>query len=445
MAELLRRGQKIQTTNLGVAIEVDQFLGAGTQGEVYRATMGKNAIALKWFFPEYIAQDRRLQERLLKAIQAGAPSNRFLWPMGLASLQGNPSFGYVMPLRRSNFKGIVDLLKKKINLSFRGLATAGFETSHSYFQLHSKGFCYRDINWGNIFLDPQSGEVCICDNDNVDVDGRPGPIAGTQSFMAPEIVRGEKLPSTQTDLHSLAVLLFLMFFIHHPLHGKLEQGIHCFNPAAMKKLYGTHPVFIFDPSNQTNRPVPGEQDNPIIFWGIYPAFLKNRFVEAFSKGLYDPNSRVGETVWRGDMIRLRDSIFYCSHCGQENFYDRETMIAQHKPIPCWNCKKEVTFPPRIRFGDVKKRNPKVVMLNYKTQLFPHHIDEKKMYDFSKPVAEVVQHPTEPNRWGLRNLSKEKWVLALADGTMKDVPPGKTAPFIKGIKIHFGKVEGEIQA
>ena len=37
--------------------------------------------------------------------------------------------------------------------------------------------------------------------------------------MAPEIVRGEALPSTATDLYSLSVLLFYLLMVSHPLEG----------------------------------------------------------------------------------------------------------------------------------------------------------------------------------------------------------------------------------
>jgi serine/threonine protein kinase len=50
----------------------------------------------------------------------------------------------------------------------------------------------------------------IADNDNVSVDGAGVlGVLGTPRFMAPEIVRGETVPSTQTDLFSLSVLIFI--------------------------------------------------------------------------------------------------------------------------------------------------------------------------------------------------------------------------------------------
>jgi serine/threonine protein kinase len=45
-------------------------------------------------------------------------------------------------------------------------------------------------------------------------------IRGTDRFMAPEIVRGEALPSVKTDPYSLSVLLFYLLMVHHPLAGR---------------------------------------------------------------------------------------------------------------------------------------------------------------------------------------------------------------------------------
>jgi eukaryotic-like serine/threonine-protein kinase len=45
-------------------------------------------------------------------------------------------------------------------------------------------------------------------------------------FMAPEIIRGEALRSTLTDLHSLAVFLFYLFVRGHPLEGASADFTH---------------------------------------------------------------------------------------------------------------------------------------------------------------------------------------------------------------------------
>jgi hypothetical protein len=84
------------------------------------------------------------------------------------------------------------------------------------------------------------------------------------------------------------------------------------------------------------------------------------------------------------------------------------------------------------------------MLNYNTKLYPHHLDPDKKYDFSQAVAEVVQHPQNPSIWGLRNLTGEKWVITTDDGGIKDVAPTRSLTLSAGVKISFGKQEGEIR-
>ena len=230
-----------------------------------------------------------------------------------------------------------------------------------------------------------------------------------------------------------------MLLTHHPLEGEKEQAIHCFDLPAMTKLYGTEPLFIFDPEDMSNYPVPGEQDNPLVFWPIYPQFLKDLFTKAFTEGIRDPqNGRVRENEWRSAMIKLRDSIIYCPHCGAENFYDVHLLKEQRKLNPCWSCQKELQVPPRIRIGK------NVVMLNHDTKLFSHHVDDQKKYDFSTPIAEVTRHPTKPNLWGLKNLSEEKWVVTTADNSVKEVEQGRSVTLAVGTKINFGKDQGEIR-
>jgi serine/threonine protein kinase len=258
--------------------------------------------------------------------------------------------------------------------------------------------------------------------------------------MAPEIVRGEALPSTKTDRFSLAVLLFYMFMFSHPLEGRKEYDIHVLDAAAMTRLYGLEPVFIFDPADHSNEPVKGFHDNALIFWNIYPQFLRDLFTRSFTVGLKDPvNGRVLENEWRAGMVRLRDSIFYCPHCDQQNFYDVEALKKNGgKPPLCWNCKKEVKLPFRLRIND------NIIMLNRDTRLYPHHIDNQAKYDFSYPVAEVTRHPTDPNLWGLKNLTQEKWIFIKPDGSKMEVETGRNAPLTIGAKINFGRVEGEVR-
>jgi serine/threonine protein kinase len=438
MSQILEAGQKVRTESSGMSCEVLKFLGGGGQGEVYAARVGGKPVALKWYYPASATAEQRRALETLAAM--GTPSPKFLWPVELASASGVSDYGYIMSLREARYKSIVDMMKRRIEPSFRALATVGLELSHSFLQLHARGLCYRDISFGNAFFDPATGEVLICDNDNVTVDSQAkSAVYGTPRFMAPEIVRGETVPSSQTDLFSLSVLLFYMFMMHHPLEGKKELAIKCLDLPAMKKLYGTEPLFIFDPEDDANAPDPVHQKNALVFWAIYPKFLRDLFTRAFTEGIRDPlHGRVRESNWRASMVRLRDSIIYCGHCKAENFYDREAMAsANGVPGSCWACRRRLHLPPRIRIARDE------VMLNHDAHLFPHHVDDERKYDFTQPLAEVTRHPSEPDVWGLRNLSRQNWSATTGRGEVKDVGPGRSVTLAVGTRINFGRTEGEI--
>ena len=437
MGNLLEDGQRFNVDS--VEGTVVRLLGGGGQGEVYKAELGGREVALKWYYqPSASSEQRRMIEDL---VDRPPPDDRFLWPSGLAEADGVPGFGYVMRLRPPEFKGIEDLLLQREPLpTFRALATASFQLADSYWQLHVKGLCYRDLSEGNAFFDPVSGNVLICDNDNVAVNGAThAGVNGTQRFMAPEIVRGEAKPSADTDRYSLGVLLFYMLFVHHPLEGAKECNIRVMDPPAMQKLYGREPVYIFDPKDDSNRPVPGVHDNATAYWNVYPNALKRLFEHHFTEGLHNPAKRVRETQWREAFASLADSIVYCA-CGVENFYDRDTVQRGEEPT-CWRCAKPLQMPPRMR---IEGRG--VVMLNHDTKLFPHHVGGSSgTYDFSAPLAEVRQHPKKAGVWGLANLSTQKWVLTNAAGEMRDVHPGNSALLAHGATINFGRAEGKVRA
>ncbi len=437
-SERIFKPQQSAATTANVPVAIEQFLGGGGQGEVYRATLGGKPLALKWYFKENASpQQKAALETLIKR---GAPTPRFLWPMDLVTSPAVAGFGYLMPLREPRYRGLVELMTRQIDPSFQALISACLELSHSFLQLHARGLCYRDINFGNVFLDSENGDILICDNDNVTVNGAQwSGVIGTPRFMAPEIVRGTALPDTQTDLYSLSVLLFYMLMLAHPLEGRREAGIHALDLAAMNRIYGSEPVFIFDPADDSNRPVPGIHDNALTYWGLYPQFLRDLFTRAFTAGLREPRDRVRENEWRGALANLRDWVLYCPNCGAENFYDPESLRKNNgQPRPCWSCDGAIRLPYRVRIDKT------IVLLNHDSRLYPHHIDPQRPFDFSAPAAEMVQHPQDPAIWGLKNRTGDTWRLTLADGSVKTVEPGRSAQLAVGVRIHFGKCQGEIR-
>jgi eukaryotic-like serine/threonine-protein kinase len=341
-----------------------------------------------------------------------------------------------MELREQRFHSLEEFMARRIQPGFRALLTAAWQLADAFLRLHSQGLCYRDISFANVFFDPVAGDVRICDNDNVDVSGgESGGVLGTQRFMAPEVVRREAAPSDQTDRYSLAVLLFYMLMGGHPLDGAREARIRCLDLPALEKLYGFEPLYIFDPDDQSNRPQPGVHDNPIAFHPLYPPWIRELFLRSFTDGLHYPAKRVRESEWRKGFARAIDSILPCGSCGAESFYDAEALQVQG-PGACWSCRAPLAVPPRIRIGNV------VVILSRETRLFGHHIGI--VQDDGSPIADVSHHPSNPAVLGLRNMTAGAWTLTRPDGSIVDVPPGRSAPIVSGNEINFGPVTGEIR-
>ncbi|MCF8306321.1 MAG: protein kinase [Ignavibacteriales bacterium] len=431
---MLQKNDKFHSCN-GKRIKVLEFIGDGGQGEVYRVDyQGDKEYALKWYFSQNATQD---QLEILKVlVKIGPPDHRFLWPLDIVQNSEKPEmFGYVMPFRPANFKNASGMLSRKIEPSFRTLLTACYQLSDSFLQLHSKGLSYRDISIGNIFLDPKSGDVLICDNDNVAYENTTySGVSGTPKFMAPEVVRNEIQPNRFTDLYSLSVLLFYLMYIAHPLDGKKEAAIHAMDESAQRKLYGFEPLYIFHPTDKSNEPDPEFHTNAFAFHNVLPQTLKTVFEKAFTVGLNEPLKRVEESVWRSLFIGLCDNILNCS-CGAESFYDI-SRLKNGIETKCWSCGNSIKIPARIRL------NGEVVILSNGIKLYPHHTSGIQ-YDFSKPTAEISEHPTLKIK-GLKNLSDDIWFVTKPDNSILQVHPGRSFALENGYNVKFGLVKAEIR-
>jgi eukaryotic-like serine/threonine-protein kinase len=419
---------------------VVKLLGAGTQGEVYLVTYESNSVALKWYLPGWATQRQR--NIIQELIDRGSPSSKFLWPIKLVLGDGIDGFGYLMLLKEEKYKTFSLWLNRKVEPSFRVLITACFELAHNFRLLHAQGLCYSDISLNNVFFDPSTGDIRIGDTDNIVINGQPSNVGGTPRFMAPELVYDkEASPNAQTDLFSLSVLLFYILFVNHPLEGEKETAITNLDTMAMAKLYGKEALFIFDPNDDSNRPDSQFHNNANIFWKIYPIFLRELFTKAFTQGIDDPlNGRIREGEWQLYLTRLRDLICYCSNCHAENFFDPDEQMTNseiHYQL-CYSCGNSFASPLRLHI------DKKIIMINDNTELYPHHIDLDSQYDFSKPIAEVTRHPTNPSRAGLKNITNEKWVITTKEGKTYDIEPTKNVPILLGTKIYFGKSTGEIR-
>ena len=447
----LSLGQRVRAELSGGELEVIKKLGEGTQGEVYLVEGARGYQAVKWYKPEQATPEQRAA--ILYLVRTGPPfgsgGKRFVWPLDLVTAEGSRQFGYLM--NRIDTKQYAELGEVWAHLkavpNFSALCEISYQLANSYRALHLSGHCYRDISAGNLMFDPVTGDILICDNDNVGVNRQSRcQVCGTMEYMAPEIIRGEIDPSTQTDLHSLAVLLFYLWVWHHPFHGMMEYRFHCWDIPAKKKIYGENPVFVFDPGDRSNA-LPEDADYATARerWNYCPMDLKETFVRAFKDGIRDPDRRVTEGEWQSLFSRLRDTLMTCPSCRAENFSEpgQDTIV-------CWHCGTRLAAPPSLLIR--RPGGNSVLVLSLGTVIRRRHILlSAAPDDGAVVVGTVVPHPNIAGAAGIRNNSSGTWRCVFPDGTATDVPPGRAVPLHPGtsilmegvtVTITFPKDEGD---
>jgi DNA-binding helix-hairpin-helix protein with protein kinase domain len=423
----LKKGTTLKTRN-GKTVKVNSKLGEGGQGVVYKVDYNGKPKALKWYTQTKIRLE--FYKNIENNIRKGAPSGAFLWPLDITEKESdNGNFGYVMDLRPADYKDFSQfLLAKEKFSSVTALVTTALHITSAFRSLHNSGYSYQDLNDGNFFVHPKTGDVLICDNDNVAEYGANLGITGKCRYIAPEIVLGKSLPDVNTDKFSLAVVLFLLLINNHPLEGKKAYP-PCMTEEIEKRIYGAEPVFIFDPTDESNRPVPGINNNALRRWPLFPGYVRDKFIEAFSKTAFtDPDRRVIEIDWLKVFDRLRSEIYKCD-CGEVYFAPPD------RSIPCPACGKKAAFDMCIEIGKQK------FAVHRRTRLYECNTDNESDDFFT--ISASVQVNGETGAAEIKNCSKKTWLVIGRDGKQRSRTAGKTVPLEKGISIVFGNTTANV--
>lgn len=408
----LKTGDIISLTN-GSCVTIVKELGRGGQGIVYLVMLDGEEMALKWYLTP---QDTHFYKNLQRNIVQGAPSDAFLWPEYLTELQKG-SFGYVMHLRPQGYYEFGDYLLAKVAFrSYSALLAAAMKICNGFMLLHRIGYSYQDLNDGNFFINPDNGDVLICDNDNVMPQGEKSGIMGKARYMAPEVVAGST-PDKYSDRFSLSVILFLLFYANHPFEGVKVVSCPCMTESFEKKFYGTEILFIYDAHDTSNLPVRGIHYNVIRRWPAFPKLLRQTFVHEFSQDvLKNPQKRMLEQNWERLINSLRDRLVVCPHCKEETFVESDDK--------CMNCHRVVGVKAYIEMDNRK------LLLTPGTNLY---IDNDNIPDC---VVEVNQN--DPSMMLIKNITQNYWIAETPSGKPKIVKPKECVPVRNGIKITFDK-------
>ena len=431
MNDALSVGTKIKTL-YGTTIEVEQWIGGGGQGDVFIVDYNGENKALKWYKPNGMGEKPdKFYENIKNNVFKGAPSEEFLWPLDVTEWKDG-RFGYVMNLRPDGYYEVSDYMLTNARFkSYKTIIDAALHIVSAYRNLHNSGFSYQDLNDGNFFINPDNGDVLICDNDNVAPNGTETGIIGKPRYMAPEIVMKKSKPNTLTDIFSMSVILYILFCINHPLEGK--KSLHPMSPHLQELLYGYEATFIMDPNDNSNGPDPVVHANTIQVWPYLPAYMKQIFIDSFSKkSITSPNARPKEIDWIKNFVRFRSEIVACS-CGNEIFTENGSSCK------CESCGKSINIPFKLTFTDYSLPGLKGSRI-YKCQTGVCNADNAL-----NPMGVIVAKKDNPTMLGIKNLSEKSWNATTPSGKSKKVMPGDIIPLKDGIVFEINEQKIKIES
>lgn len=428
-------------------------LGTGGQAVVWRAMRlaDSRQMAIKLFFKIPPAQQRnaqvaRLNRVIEKARQIAESLSDAQVCFPRAVISSSSEFGVIMelavgkPLSDSSLIdcGSHDQQDKYVSNALRAalmgrlkhwhLLLAAFHLARAVNVIHKHGMTHCDLSLGNVFVDPDTGSVSLIDCDNLACLGfLPPTIRGTPGFRAPELIRDDAHQmSAQTDAHSLAVLIFQLIMLRHPLIGRRTPNP---NPPEDRDredaAFGAGAFFTDDPKKHTNKFSDG------LPFAALPRFLRELFYAAFVNGLSDPSQRPSAGRWARDLWQSLECMTECAQCRQRFFLSDSDAV-------CLFCK---ATNRRQRWWLVFD-NGRRMLAEPGRKLYEHHLLDRE-FQFTKGLAQI-QFTPQRDTW-MMNLGSATWNLRTEKNGMTLCPPERAFPFngVKAVEFGHGRT-AEIQ-
>jgi serine/threonine protein kinase len=416
------------------------------------------------------------------AVSGNFYKDLYSWPTDV--IEQNKQLGIVVPCYKKNFffsKGYAnnDLLRGK-EKNGKWFASAKFRAGQSkskldeaelgnwlsYFQvcvniargvkrLHSAGLAHSDLSYNNVLIDPVTKTAAIIDIDGLVVPGLFAPdVIGTADFIAPEVLStkhlsktdpNRKLPNQKTDLHALAVLIYMYLLYRHPLRGGNYFG-QIETEKEEDLLMGEKALFIEHPTDHSNKNFKREySDNLQKFspwtdlkktpYTVTGPYLKELFDQAFLKGLHSPIDRPTADAWEQALIKTNDLKLQCSNskCDQKWFIYNNT-----KDTKCPFCDTKYShsipvldFYYQFKPGVWKPENQRLVIYN-NTTLHLWHVNRNVVRNERLTENEKV-------RVGYFSYYNGKWLFVNEKlSTLKDLTDDQLIPTGKSIELNEGR-------
>ena len=207
--------------------EIGHLLGSGGMGRVYAARdteLGRE-VALKVASLDSQDAQARLRREAQHASRLSHPHICHIYDVGRADGQ------LFIVMERVQGRSLADVIQEG-PLSMASAKRHGTEIADALAHAHERGVLHRDLKSTNVMLTPRGAKVLdfglarMLGTQQIDALSQSqrsltgeGMIAGTLSYMAPELLRGER-GDQRADIWAFGVLLYEMVGGRRPFAGK---------------------------------------------------------------------------------------------------------------------------------------------------------------------------------------------------------------------------------
>lgn len=432
-------GERLVATD-GTTYVIDEQIGRGGQGAVYSLRAdGSGPMCAKVYLGLDATKAERTRSRLERLRQLQATAALVLPRRVLRA----PWTGHVMDRlvdaesfsRLANHPGNPPIRTWYAETGgLRRRLLLGIALCEAFRDLHLKGLAYCDLSFDNVFASTKGPPaVRLIDCDNLTLGDGSSSVEGTPWFIAPEVLAGTHRPDRETDAHSLAVLLYHLLVLTHPLLGDaIRHGGPPDEEAALRGLRpgGGHLPSVEspearaaaireralpwidsgDPSNRSTAGLPREL--------VLSKGMRDTFARAFGRGLHERTARPTEGVWGDVLGRAVDAVVGCTSC-------RNSTWLSDKACP-W-CKAPLPAPAVLYCAHPDGLRPVVVERG--RRLYPRHLLFRQSAVGEAPLAMVS---ADKGGLVLENQAAEPFSLVrggqeerLAPGSRVRLSPGDT--------------------
>lgn len=346
--------------------------------------------------------------------------------------------------------------------NWRNYLAINIKIARAVRRMHAAGLAHSDLSYKNVLVDPAGGNASIIDIDGLVVpDKYPPDVVGTPDFIAPEVMATHALPKDDpkrvlpgipTDLHALAVLIYMYLLYRHPLRG---SKVHDADPTTDEMLsMGEKALFVEHPTDTGNRILPQHirpselpwKDTRKIPYSVCGPYLKELFDQAFIEGLHDPKKRPSANDWEQALVKTNDLVQPCRNprCIQKWYvFDNTT-----RPSCPWCGTSHKGVLPVLNLyssrGGTRFMPDNHRLMVYSEQyIYEWHMsrnvfpNEKLSPEQRQPVGYFVLHQ---GKWVLVNQRMPE--LTAIDGEVKQsIAPGSMVELKEGLQLLLSKEDG----